>query len=378
MKKLLLCGAALLILSPTAVYAKQTENTSQIYPMVANSTVANWDQLTEELAKQIQNFETDIKITYTGKIGDLKKEMMDALEKAKQQAVYASGHIESTMVSADSLGNVTYKMKYLTSQTQEVAVQKKINLILKNIIKPSMTDFQKVKAINDYIVSNTMYGTKTKASPHSAYALFFEGQAVCQGYALAAHAMLEQSGIETKYVVGFVNGNEAHAWNLVKVDGKWYHLDTTWNDPLPNRVGAASYDYFLVSDNQISKDHTWIKGNYPTATSTKYSYMLNVHFAHQLNNIVYFSNTADNDKLYKLDMTSGSKSKVLDKRALYITGTNQNLYYSDYSNGGYLTKLDLKTLKAEVLVKQPVTNLKVSDNYLLYNVQSKEHKLKIN
>lgn len=73
MKKLLLCGAALLILSPTAVYAKQTENTSQIYPMVANSTVANWDQLTEELAKQIQNFETDIKITYTGKIGDLKK-----------------------------------------------------------------------------------------------------------------------------------------------------------------------------------------------------------------------------------------------------------------------------------------------------------------
>lgn len=125
MKKLLLCGAALLMLSPTAVYAKQTENTSQIYPIVANSTVANWDQLTEELAKQIQNFETDIKITYTGKIGDLKKEMMDALEKAKQQAVYASGHIESTMVSADSLGNVTYKMKYLTSQTQEVAVQKK-------------------------------------------------------------------------------------------------------------------------------------------------------------------------------------------------------------------------------------------------------------
>ncbi|WP_249662322.1 transglutaminase domain-containing protein, partial [Lysinibacillus fusiformis] len=107
-------------------------------------------------------------------------------------------------------------LKYLTNIKQEVAVQKKINQILKNIIKPSMTEFQKVKAINDYIVSNTMYGTKTKASPHSAYALFFEGQAVCQGYGLAAQALLEQSGIETKYVIGFVNGNEAHAWNSVQ------------------------------------------------------------------------------------------------------------------------------------------------------------------
>ncbi|WP_342504285.1 transglutaminase domain-containing protein [Lysinibacillus sp. FSL L8-0126] len=378
MKKWLLCGATLLMLSPTAAYAKQTEITSPIYPVVADSTVVTWDQLTKELAKQMRNFETEIKFTYTGPMGDFKKEMMDAFEKAKQQAVYASGHFESMTVSADSLGNVTYKVKYLTNQTQEVAVQKKINQILKNIIKPSMTEFQKVKAINDYIVSNTMYGTKTKASPHSAYALFFERQAVCQGYALAAQALLEQSGIETKYVIGFVNGNEAHAWNLVKVDGKWYHLDTTWNDPLPNRVGAASYDYFLVTDSQLNKDHTWVKADYPTATSTKYSYMHNVHFAYQLNNAVYFSNTADNDKLYKLDMTSGKKTKVLDKRALYITGTNDYLYYSDYSNGGYLTKLNLKTLKAEVLVKQPVTNLKINDNDLLYTMNTKEYKLKIN
>jgi len=56
---------------------------------------------------------------------------------------------------------------------------------------------------------------------------------------------------------------------------------------------------------------------------------------------------------------------------------NQHLYYSDYSNSGYLTKLDLKTLKAEVLVKQQVTNLKIHDNYLIYNIQAKEHKLKL-
>ncbi|WP_249664063.1 DUF5050 domain-containing protein, partial [Lysinibacillus sp. D4B1_S16] len=89
----------------------------------------------------------------------------------------------------------------------------------------------------------------------------------------------------------------------------------------------------------------------------------------------YFSNTAGHDKLYKLEMATGKKAKVLGKRALYITGMGQNLYYSDYSRSGYLTKLNLKTLKAEVLVKQPVTNLKISDNYLIYNMNAKEHKL---
>ena len=384
MKKWLIGGAALLMLSPTAALAQNTnthpENTSPViaYNAVANSKVTTWDQFTAEIVKQLNIFTPEIKITYSGPMTNFKDKFMDAYEKAQKQAVYASGHLESTAISADSSGNVTFKVKYFTNQTQEVAVQKKIDQVLKTIIKPSMTEFEKVKAINDYIVSNSEYGTKTKASPHSAYALLMEGQAVCQGYTLTAYKMLEQVGIESKYVVGFVNGNEDHAWNLVKVDGKWYHLDTTWNDPLPNRVGVSSYDYFLVTDAQLKKDHTWITSDYPAATSTTYSYMQNVHYAYQDKNTIYFSNTADNDKLYKLDLASGKKTKIIDKRALYITGADDFLYFSDFSNSGYLTKLNLKTLKMEVLVKQSVSDLRISDNHLVYNMNKKEQKLKIN
>ncbi|TQR30585.1 DUF5050 domain-containing protein [Lysinibacillus sphaericus] len=384
MKKWLISGAALLMLSPTAAYAQHADarsvNTSSVfaYNVVADNKVTTWDQFTTEIVKQLNNFAPEIKITYSGSMTDFKKNFMKSFEKAQEQAVYASGHMESTAISADSMGNVTFKVKYLTNQTQEAAVQKKVDQILKTIIKPSMkTEFEKVKAINDYIVSNTTYGTKTKASPHSAYALLMEGQAVCQGYALTAYKMLEQAGFDVKYVVGTVNNNEAHAWNLVKIDGKWYHLDTTWNDPLPNRYGASSYDYFLVTDAQLKKDHKWIASNYPAATSTKYSYMQNVHFAYQVNNTLYFSNTADKDKLYTLDLASGKKTKVIDKRALYITGADNFLYFSDYSNSGYLTKLNLKTLKTEMLVKQVVSDLRINDNYLVYNVNGKEQKLKI-
>ncbi|MDD1504159.1 transglutaminase domain-containing protein [Lysinibacillus sp. CNPSo 3705] len=384
MKKWLISGAALLMLSPTAAYAQHADarsvNTSAAfaYNVVANNKVTTWDQFTTEIVKQLNNFAPEIKITYSGSMTDFKKNFMKSFEKAQEQAVYASGHMESTAISADSMGNVTFKVKYLTNQTQEAAVQKKVDQLLKTIIKPSMkTEFEKVKAINDYIVSNTTYGTKTKASPHSAYALLMEGQAVCQGYALTAYKMLEQAGFDVKYVVGTVNNNEAHAWNLVKIDGNWYHLDTTWNDPLPNRFGASSYDYFLVTDAQLKKDHKWIASNYPAATSTKYNYMQNVHFAYQVNNTLYFSNTADKDKLYTLDLASGNKTKVIDKRALYITGADNFLYFSDYSNSGYLTKLNLKTLKTEVLVKQVVSDLRINDNYLVYNVNGKEQKLKI-
>lgn len=381
MKKWLLSSAALLMLSPTVASAQSQSLNMQApvaYNVVASTKIETLDQLTNEIAKQLNNFATEIKVTYSGSMSGFDKKLMEAFEKAQQNSTYASGHLQGMTMTADSTGNVTYKVKYFTTSAQETAVQKKIDGILKTIIKPTMTQFQKVKAVNDYIVSNTSYGSKTKASPHSAYALLFEGQAVCQGYALTAYKMLEQTGIETKYVVGYVNGNEAHAWNMVEVDGKWYHLDTTWNDPLPNRIGASSYDYFLVSDAQLKKDHTWITSNYPAATSTAYQFMQNVHFAHQINNTLFFSNTADNDKLYKLDLVSGKKTKVVDTRALYITGVGENLYYSNYSNGGYLTKLNLKTLKSSVVVKQSVSDLMINSGYLVYKVNGKEQKLKIN
>ena len=384
MKKWLLSSAALLMLSPTAAYAHNTdayvnEGASPVaYNVVANSAMTTWDQVAKEVAKQMNAFTTDIRITYKGSMANFNDNVLASFDKAQQQAVYAGEHIDSTSMTMDSAGNIKFKVKYLTTKAQEEVVQKKVDQVLANIITPSMTPFQKVKAVNDYIVSNASYGENTKSSPHSAYALLMEGQAVCQGYALLTYKMLDQIGVEVQYVVGVVNGNEDHAWNLVKLDGKWYHLDTTWNDPLPNRPGTSTYDYFLVTDAQLKKDHTWITSDYPAATSKSYSYMQNVHYAQQLNNTLYFSNNADNDKLYSLDLATGKKIKVKDTRALYIAGVGDTIYYSDYSNGGYLTTMNIKTLKTEVLVKQAVTDLVISDDQLVYKVGSKEHKIKIN
>lgn len=383
MKKWLLSSAILLMLSPTVADAQskdasEKEGASKVtYNVVANSTITTWDQVVKEIEKQMNAFETDINLSYKGSMTNFNDNVLAAFDKAQKQAVYAGGHIESTSISTDSAGDIKFKIKYLTTKTQEVTVQKKVDQVLANIITPSMTTFQKVKAVNDYIVSNAKYGESTKSSPHSAHALLMEGQAVCQGYALLTYKMLDQIGVEVQYVVGVVNGNEDHTWNLVKVDGKWYHLDTTWNDPLPNRTGTSSYDYFLVTDAQLKKDHTWVTSDYPAATSTIYSYMQNVHYAQQMNNSLYFSNKADNNKLYKLDLGTAKKTKLADTRVLYIVGAGDAIYYSDFSNSGYLTKMNIKTLKTEVLVKKAVTDLTITENNLVYKVGSKEQKIKI-
>lgn len=85
MKKWLLCGATLLMLSPTAAYAQQEETKSVINPVVANSTVTTWEQFTKELIKKINSFETDINITYTGPMGDFKKRLWLLLIKLKSR-----------------------------------------------------------------------------------------------------------------------------------------------------------------------------------------------------------------------------------------------------------------------------------------------------
>ena len=72
---------------------------------------------------------------------------------------------------------------------------------------------------------------------------------------------------------GSGNYGEGHAWNLVQLDGQWYHLDVTWNDPLPDRGNEVRYGYFLVSDTHLARDHTWIMADYPSATNEQYAAM---------------------------------------------------------------------------------------------------------
>ena len=114
-------------------------------------------------------------------------------------------------------------------------------------VQPGMTELERAIALHDYVVLNCEYdtaGNKPRTS-YSAYGVLADGKAVCQGYALTYKLLLNKAGIEC-YMVTSEDMN--HAWNLVKLDGKFYQVDTTWDDPVADRFGMAQHTFMFVSD----------------------------------------------------------------------------------------------------------------------------------
>jgi len=133
------------------------------------------------------------------------------------------------------------------------------------ITTDSMSERDKVKAVHDWICTNIEYdhdnylnGT-IPVSSYRTHGAITTGKAVCQGYAELFEDFMDALGIDCIIVSGRAdNGKvvDGHAWNQVKVDGKWYNIDVTWDDPVTSRGGQLTrYDYFLIGNAQISKDH---------------------------------------------------------------------------------------------------------------------------
>lgn len=158
---------------------------------------------------------------------------------------------------------LTFTMKYWENAAQTAYVNARSKEILAKIVTKDMNAHQKVKAIHDWVLLNVAYDRTLVR--HSAYDALKSGLTVCQGYATLTYRLLTDAGIPARIVEGTVNTG-AHAWNLVKLDGVWYQLDTTFDDPVPDVKGRTTYGYYLVTDGQLGRDHSW-KTGYPQAVT---------------------------------------------------------------------------------------------------------------
>lgn len=128
-------------------------------------------------------------------------------------------------------------------------------------------DLSEERALHDLIVRNVSYDSGAAQNPDSspesftAYGALVNKKAVCDGYARATKILLSSAGIKTLYLTGSAKGSggwESHGWNMADIGGKWYYLDTTFDDPVfinssgkvINTDNTVSHKYF----NFISKD----------------------------------------------------------------------------------------------------------------------------
>lgn len=167
----------------------------------------------------------------------------------------------------------TFYFEYGQTLEQDRFVEQRVKEIASSIIKPSMNDHEKVKAVHDYIILNTAYDESLNQAVNNPYHLLTKGTSLCGGYSRTAALLLKEAGIPARVISGTSRG-VGHAWNLVKVDGHWFHLDVTWDDPIPDVPGRIYYDYFLLPDKPLRKTHFWTDGGlnrkdapYPKATT---------------------------------------------------------------------------------------------------------------
>lgn len=278
-------------------------------------------QLTEKtlpaaMIESISNYETSAEFQYVGDTKKLNAVISGAINQLRQQDPYT--HLNLSKWQASYKGTtkevtITFKFTYLTDAAKEAYVDEQVKKLTASIIKGAKTDYDKVKAIHDYIVLNATYNKNTKSSQHIAYTMLTEKKGVCQSYATLAYRLLTEAGIDTKIAIGHAK-KELHSWNMVKVGGKWYHMDVTFDDPINNKSNLINYDFFLTTDAQMKKTHQWEKNSIPVATSKTYAVYNQVKQAVSVGNELHFYDA-------KL-----KKYRVLNTKTLKFSNSNATKY----------------------------------------------------
>ena len=186
-------------------------------------------------------------------------------------------------------------------------------------------DYDKIKYIYEYLIQNTDYRLGAQNNQNIC-SVFITKESVCQGYSKATQYLLQKLGIEAVTVDGNANG-VPHAWNVVKSDGNWYYLDTTWGDAeYQKKQGEASeasfdvinYDYLCVTGDDIMRTHTVDhKFSLPDCTANADNYYIRED--------LYFTGT-DKDKLKDIF----SKARQNGEKEVRFRCSDKNVYDEMY------------------------------------------------
>lgn len=186
---------------------------------------------------------------------------VDQVELKDSQTLEAGKHVISVTIGEITLTqDIEVKYSVLDAVKNRTAegyegknkmTLEKISEILNDssIVNDTMSDYEKVRAIHDYLIYSADYA-KTYPNhdndAYGAYGVLVLKDGVCQSYALAFQLLMYGLNIDCKYVTGVatnsVNSTGGHAWNKVCIDNTWYYIDCTWDDPIG---GGPRWDYFL-------------------------------------------------------------------------------------------------------------------------------------
>ena len=250
----------------TYYYSKLTDDQKKIYESIANG-VKNFQSefvIRDYNAGYKEEFASEVNIAIESFIND------------HPEVFYLKSQYSSYIVESFN-GNIGYvKINY----TDDVdVINEKIDAMDKKITEytdglENKTEFEKELLIHDKLANNVKY-SKDEELPrqyHTAEGALLDGIGVCDSFSKALQLLYDRIGIDSIIVLGTLDGSP-HAWNLVKIDNGWYHVDLTSSHSIYDETGIINHAYFNLTTQNMKKiaaldDEEII----PTTDSDKYNF----------------------------------------------------------------------------------------------------------
>lgn len=216
-----------------------------------------YDQLSDEekecydiLAQAVRDYEEEVVFPYPVEPETMKKLFLAVYN--QEEDIFWMSSIFFRPAEPSTAMKLSYRYDRETSQRMQAAVDEAAAGIFAGFSEET-SDYEKLLTFHDYIVTHCTFSDTTDYS-NCTYGALVDGFAQCEGYASAFDYLCSLADIDCFTVTGTNPTGYPHAWNMVKLEGKWYNVDCTWDDPVLdiNDPSFLRHYYFLVRDSDIS------------------------------------------------------------------------------------------------------------------------------
>lgn len=260
---------------------------------LSDTTQEEWERMQQEVARNLEQhlsgFTINTTMPYTSDGEEVKeiagKLYFNTLYNYPERTFFARTELEKIEYWANG-NQLSLRLYPVYLPVNTAAYTAAVDAAYTACISQGMTDLEKVISAHDWLVTNCQYdpyigtggkyiasdGTVYNDEPavYTSYGAFVNHNVVCQGYALAFKVLMDRAGIPCCYVKSDAMN---HAWNMVQLDGNWYHVDVTWDDPsyvgIEDWTGRIKRENLLCSDAEITDAGS--KGHHDWSTEWGYT-----------------------------------------------------------------------------------------------------------